>query len=83
MAGVTIKELFRNPHPVIQNAVWSSYGPAWGDLERLGLAVKHRARTGKYSVEEWWEYIGDDPVDVSGRLMYKGDTTDKFEKDYS
>lgn len=83
MARLTKEDIFNKKCPKIIDATWSTFGPSWGDLELLDLAIRHRARTGKYTVEEWWEYTGTLPIEVSGRIMYKGDTTEKYEKDYS
>jgi len=69
--------------PTIINARSHRDGFAWGDLEKLGLATKHKQRSGRTTMEEYWEYTGPNSITCNGNVMGTGDTTDVIEVDYS
>lgn len=64
---------------------------AWGDLEKLGWARRHRRVISRQEalVEEWWEYAGPGPIMAEPYYgkppieMKPGDETDPIEVDYS
>lgn len=80
-----------NEKPVIEAATYSAYGWAWGDLEKLGWAKRHRRviSARQALVEEWWEYTGPNSIMAKFYLgakpveMTSGDTTPETEVDYS
>ena len=76
--------------PTIQNAGGVRGGWAWGDLQKLGWAQRHREPGMGGTSREWWEYTGPNQINlVTGgnpgrkQVMQAGDTTDPIEIDYS
>lgn len=77
--------------PFIAAATHVRDGFAWGDLEKLGWATRHRRVISSRDaiVEEWWEYTGPGAIMVEPYRGYPpveaqaGYTTDRIEVDYS
>ena len=74
--------------PTVISAGGSSDGFAWGDLRKLGWAVKHRERSGRTTMDEYWQYTGPNSISLSSYgtkapvQMSTGDVTSTVEVDY-
>lgn len=55
--------------PEIRAATGSVEGPAWGDLEDLGLAEREQKSAGRTAMDERWVYSADAPGPIT--LVYK------------
>jgi len=80
-------EIEQGLSPAIYDARGSRDHYAWGDLESLGWGVKHRQRSGRTTMEEYWEYTGPNTItrlqhNGMTSQMSAGDVTDTMEVDY-
>jgi len=72
--------------PEIRDASYSLGNFAWGDLRKLGWAVKEQEPGSGSTSNERWTYTGPKPIKLLGNpptIMKTGDSTDWIEVDYS
>lgn len=81
------KEIQAGESPTIVAATYARGQFAWGDLEKLGWAERHRRRVSGTIWEVAWEYTGPNSITVhtygaEPYVLHTGERTPAVEVDY-